>query len=66
MEIETAMDYRSAAKYIGCSPSALRQWKRLGTGPSYYKLGKLVRYRKGDLDKWLGERLVDLDQTVSR
>jgi len=65
MEIETAMDYQTAAKYIGCSSSALRQWKRLGKGPSYYKLGKLVRYRKADLDNWLALRLMAMNETAS-
>jgi len=59
MQITSAMDYQAAAAYIGCSAAALRQWKRVGNGPRYYKIGKLVRYRKSDLDVWLEERLVD-------
>jgi len=66
MNCEPAMDYQAAARYIGCSSSALRQWKRLGKGPSYYKLGKLVRYRKVDLDDWLARRLTTVTETVSQ
>ena len=58
MQTVNAMDYRAAAAYIGCSAAALRQWKRAGKGPSYYKVGKLIRYRQQDLDSWLAKRFV--------
>ena len=58
MQTGNAMDYRAAAAYIGCSTAALRQWKRLGKGPSYHKIGKLVRYHQHDLDSWLAKRLI--------
>jgi hypothetical protein len=63
MQTVKAMDYRAAAAYIGCSTAALRQWKRLGKGPSYSKVGKLVRYRQNDLDS-SSERGLDPQITV--
>jgi len=57
--VPTALDYRTAAAYLGCSVAALRRWKRLGNGPCYYTCGKLVRYRREDLDKWIQSRMCE-------
>jgi predicted DNA-binding transcriptional regulator AlpA len=65
MQNDSAMDYRATASYIGCSIAALRQWKRLGKGPSYYKIGKLVRYRQNDVDSWLAKRLIASPEEAS-
>lgn len=36
----------------------LRQMRLTGRGPSYVKVGKLVRYRRGDVDAWIASRRV--------
>ncbi len=48
---------KEAADYLGCSVAALRTWKRQGRGPKYFRLGKLLRYRKTDLDEWILDQL---------
>lgn len=35
------------------SVPALAQWRYLGTGPRYVKLGRVVRYRRSDVDAWI-------------
>lgn len=47
-------DEQSAGKYIGganspVSPRTLQRWRLEGVGPTYVKLGRLVRYREADL-----------------
>ncbi|WP_445144375.1 helix-turn-helix transcriptional regulator [Dyella sp. Tek66A03] len=44
---------RQAGLYVGLSPESLNQRRFNGTGPRYAKVGRLIRYRKGDLDAWL-------------
>ena len=39
----------------GIPEATLRQWRWLGIGPAYVKLGKAVRYSAGDLDAWIAE-----------
>ena len=46
-----------AAAYIGCSPASLRAWKAQSRGPRYFRAGRLVRYRREDLDEWIVGRL---------
>lgn len=42
-----------AGIYLGLSAQTLNQRRHTGTGPHYSKIGRLIRYRKGELDGWL-------------
>src|SRR5579872_3628041 len=48
------MDTRFAAAYIGYSPATLRLWRRKGSGPKFYNVGRFIEYRQEDLDAWSG------------
>ncbi|MEU8656280.1 helix-turn-helix transcriptional regulator [Actinoplanes philippinensis] len=41
------------ATYIGKPPRTLEQWRYLGVGPKFVKVGRDVRYRWADVDAWL-------------
>lgn len=47
---------REATAYLGSSVLALSQYRALGIGPEYFKVGKMVRYRRSDIDKWLEQK----------
>jgi excisionase family DNA binding protein len=34
----------------------LRKWRTQGTGPRAAKVGKHLRYRRSEVDRWLAER----------
>jgi excisionase family DNA binding protein len=59
----SAFSLRTASQYLGVSQAALRTWKRQGHGPAYFRAGKLLRYRKSDLDAWIEARRVCPEQT---
>ena len=43
-----------AAKYLGLnSAQTLRNWRFLGKGPAYCRLGRRIVYRQEDLDRFL-------------
>jgi excisionase family DNA binding protein len=46
---------RELAKYLGISLSAIVAYRTDGNGPAYLKVGRLVRYRISDVEKWLDE-----------
>ena len=49
------MTPRDAAVYIGVKINTLAVWRMTNKyGLRYLKLGKAIRYRKEDLDEWLG------------
>lgn len=59
IEREPLLDRKSAARYLAVSPGTLAVWdctKRYDLKP--IKVGRAVRYRRSDLEKFLEERLV--------
>jgi len=46
------------AEYLGIPPKTLTQWRYNGTGPRFSKVGRHVRYRWNDVEKWLDEQAV--------
>jgi hypothetical protein len=48
-----------AAAYLRSTPPSLAQRRALGNGPKYEKRGSFIRYRKGELDRWLEGRAAD-------
>ncbi|MDE5616071.1 MAG: helix-turn-helix domain-containing protein [Alphaproteobacteria bacterium] len=47
---------KQLAKYLETSVSALSQYRALGIGPVYLKIGRMVRYRLSDVDEWLRQK----------
>lgn len=57
------MTREQAAQYLGIAPQTLAAWAATGRySLPFVKLGRLVRYRRVDLDAWLESRR----QTVGR
>jgi hypothetical protein len=50
---------KPAATVLGVSVALLRKWRRTGGGPLYVRLGKLVRYRLSDLQRFVDSCTVD-------
>lgn len=49
-----------AAKYLGLnSAQTLRNWRFLGKGPAYCRLGRRIVYLQEDLDRFLQAGRVD-------
>lgn len=52
------MTSRDAAVYIGVKINTLTVWRMTNRyGLPFVKLGKVIRYRKSDLDKWIDENV---------
>ncbi len=49
------------SEMFGLGESYLRKLRQLRRGPKYSKLGRMVRYRREDVDKWLESALVDVN-----
>lgn len=44
------------AEYLGVSVDTLYAWRYRGTGPRGSKVGRHVRYRWDDVERWLDEK----------
>jgi len=51
----------TAAKILACSPQSLRNWRCLRKGPPYTKAkdGRMIRYRVGDLIRYMEDGRID-------
>src|SRR5687767_8278151 len=39
--------------WLGVAPATLSQWRYRGIGPTFVKVGRLVRYRTGEVVAWI-------------
>lgn len=58
-------DYRTystaeIAAILGLKECYLRKLRQLNKGPRYSKLGRMVRYRKEDVEAWLQRAMVEV------
>lgn len=51
--VSERMNNREAADYLGLKAATLNKWRCHGDGPPFIKVGRLIRYRKIDLDAFL-------------
>ena len=52
------MDENAVAATLGISKKTLQQWRFLGRGPKFVKLGRLCRYKKEEIDNHVNSRTV--------
>jgi predicted site-specific integrase-resolvase len=50
---------KTASEMSAFSIQTLRNWRHLGRGPAYSKVGRSVRYRLEDVQKYLKQGRVD-------
>lgn len=56
--MQTLLTQREAAARLRLSQRSLERYRVSGSGPTYVKAGRLVRYREQDLEKWIASRVV--------
>ena len=52
------LDTAEAAPLAGASPKTLENWRTLGFGPKFIRVGRLIRYDPDDIKAWLDARRV--------
>ena len=55
-EQDRLMDCNELAKYLGVTPDTLGGYRTKGIGPKYIKIGRVIRYRVGDVRDWLDQK----------
>lgn len=50
------LDTTALANRLGLKAHTLENWRHLGTGPAFYRVGGKVMYRQDDVDAWLASR----------
>jgi excisionase family DNA binding protein len=44
---------KEAAQLLGVTVSAIRRWLREGRAPASFRAGRLIRFRRSDIDVWI-------------
>jgi Helix-turn-helix domain len=44
---------KAAAEYLDIPAGTLRNWRFVGKGPAYFRIGSAVRYEVADLDAFV-------------
>jgi excisionase family DNA binding protein len=44
---------QETADYLQVAVGTLRRWRTEGTGPPALRVGRTIRYRRSDVDRWL-------------
>lgn len=52
------LDTVGAEKLTGFSTHVFRTWRRTGRGPTIIQVGRTVRYRRSDLEKFVEEHAI--------
>lgn len=52
------MDESALAAFIGVAVQTLQKWRWQRSGPAFVKIGRLVRYRRADVERWLDAQTV--------
>ena len=55
---DNLMTPAEVSEYLSVKPNTLAQWRSDNTGPVYFKLNHLVRYKVKDLDAWIEQKRV--------
>ena len=49
------MNCKETAEYLGVAHRTLQHWRSNGYGPKFILRGRILRYRRSDVDAWLEE-----------
>ncbi len=52
------LDEKRLCAELGISPVTATKWRRRADGPPFVKIGRLVRYRRADVDAWIASRTI--------
>ena len=52
------------SEYVGIPATTLAQWRWAGTGPAYVKVGRMVRYRREDVEAWLDSQRHETTEAI--
>jgi predicted DNA-binding transcriptional regulator AlpA len=52
------IDEKQLCAELGISSVTATKWRAKAAGPPFIKVGRLVRYRRADVDAWLASRTV--------
>lgn len=50
------------AEHLGVSRSTLALWRKSKEGPPYCKFRNVIRYQRGEVEKWIASSSIEIAQ----
>jgi excisionase family DNA binding protein len=63
--LDPLLSVQDLADYLDLPVATLYAWRYRGHGPSGFRVGRHVRYRQSDVDKWINDQLTVLDPSAT-
>lgn len=57
------LDTDAASALLRCTPAALMKFRTERRGPPYVRVGRLIRYHRRDLLRWINSQRVSPEQS---
>lgn len=54
-DIDNWVGVEEIAVYLGVKPATVREWIKKENGIPAYKIGRLWKFKKSEIDKWVKE-----------
>jgi excisionase family DNA binding protein len=64
-QLERLLSVQELAQYLGVPAATVYQWRYRGEGPPGFRVGKHLRYRWSDIERWV-DRQLEADQSNRR
>jgi len=65
-ENELLQERKVVAEYKGLTAAWLRRKRLDHRGPPFLRIGRMIRYRRSDLETWLNERRIEPREVQGR
>ena len=62
--LDRLLDPRQLADYLKVPVATIYAWRHRGTGPRGFRVGRHLRYRESDIEKWLIDQLAESKQEM--
>ena len=56
--LDVLLRERELSTVLGVDRRTLHRWRIAGFGPTWVRVGRLIRYPRADLERWIAERTV--------
>ena len=56
IEVNGLLGLEEAAQFLDVQPATLYAWKYRQFGPPFVKVGRLLKYKLADLERWVDEQ----------
>ncbi|HZD24135.1 MAG TPA: helix-turn-helix domain-containing protein [Acidimicrobiia bacterium] len=63
--LDPLLSVQDLAAYLDLPVATLYAWRYRGLGPSGFRVGRHIRYRQSDVDRWICDQVATSDSSAT-